>query len=396
MRATIKGEVSTGFSRVEEVFYDNFRKRGEIGASCSVFIDNEKVVDLWGGFADAARRRPWDRNTKTLVFSSTKGMSSLAFATLHSKGLVDFDSPVALYWPEFAQNGKENITVRQLLAHEAGLFAIDKMLDIPTLRQKDKLAGILAAQRPDRKAIGRKAYHTWTIALYLSELAHRIDPVGRYIGTLFSDEVARPLEADFHIGIPTDAPESEMADIVPFNPLTALVTSWNRIPFRLVFDFMNPLSMPSRSFINPPVAVSPLVFKQRFLRELEIGSATGVGTARSMARIYGEFACGAPRLGISAETISELERLPDNPNNGRKDLVLKENLVFSLGLEKPSDFFRFGSDSRAYGHQGAGGSAGFADPDKRLGFSYVMNRMGVNVANDPREKALRDAIYSIL
>jgi CubicO group peptidase (beta-lactamase class C family) len=392
----INGHAAAGFSAVEDVFRENFRKRGEVGASCAVVIEGQKVVDLWGGFADAQKTRAWNYNTKALVFSSTKGMSSLAFAILHSKGLLDFDERVSTYWPEFGSNGKKDITVRQLLAHEAGLMVIDKLLDMKTIRDKDKLADILARQRPFRKVLGKKAYHTWTISLYQSELSRRIDPLNRSIGSLFRDEIAQPLDADFHIGIPRDLEEDELAAVIPFKPWRSAIKTWNEVPLRLALNFMNPFSISARSFMNPPVALSPMIFNQRYLHELEIGSATGVGSARAMARIYGEFACGGKLLNVAGDTIRELENFPENVNNTEEDLVLKENLIYSLGLEKPGPFFNFGSSKKAYGHQGAGGSAAFADPDNKLGFSYVMNQMGTNVANDPREKALRDAVYSCL
>ena len=395
-KTAINGFAANGFQKVEDVFLENFNSKNEVGAACAVFINGEKVVDLWGGFADHKRRRPWKSDTKALVFSSTKGMSSLAFATLHSKGLLDFDERISTYWPEFGQKGKEEITVRQLLAHEAGLMVIDKPLFLKTIRDKDALAAVLAAQKPQRSALGNKAYHTWTISLYQSELSRRIDPLHRSIGTLFNDEIAKPLKVDFHIGIPSDLDEDELADVIPFNPLRAITHGWNEIPFKLIVNFLNPFSMPARSFMNPPIAFSPLIFNQRFIRELEIGSVTGVGTARAIAEIYGAFAGGGKQLGLSDDTIEELERFHDNPNNIREDMVLKENLIFSLGLEKPSPFFNFGSNNRAYGHQGAGGSAGFSDPEHKLGFGYVMNQMGTNIANDPREKALRDAVYACL
>ncbi len=392
----IHGYVDSGFEKVKEVFEDNFKKRGELGAACSVYIYNKKVVDLWGGFADPKRKRAWKEGTKTIVFSSTKGLSSLAFSTLHSKGLLDFDEKISTYWPEFAANGKEDITVRQLLAHEAGLMVIDKLILIDTLKDNEKLGAILAAQKPFKNTVGKKAYHTWTISLYQSQLARRIDPLGRSIGTLFHDEIASKIDANFFIGLPSSIKDEEIAEIVSYNPLNTLFRGRGKIPFKLVANFFNPFGSAAKSFLNPPLTLSPLFFNLRGIRSLEIGSVTGIGTARGMAKIYGEFANGGSNLGISDTTIKALEHFPDNVNNGKEDLVLRENLIYSLGLEKPSSFFKFGANSRAYGHQGAGGSAAFADPENKLGFAYNMNQMGTNIANDPREKALRDAVYACL
>lgn len=392
----VNGFTAPGFEPVGDVFRENFRRRGDVGAACAVYLDGRPVVDLWGGYADRRRRRPWLRDTKVLVFSSTKGMSSLAFATLHARGLVDYDERVAAYWPEFAEAGKEAITIRQLLAHEAGLMVIDRLLTVNNLRDKDSLAAILAKQRPHPAALGKKAYHTWTISLYQSELARRADPLGRSIGALFHDEIARPLDADFHIGIPAGISPDEVAELIPFNPVGTLLHARNEIPWRLLLGGFGPSLIPVRSFLNPVVGLSPLVFNQRHVQATEVGSATGIGTARALARVYGEFAQRCPSLPVGPPTLDALESFPENINNGLADLVLKENLIYSLGLEKPSTFFRFGADNRAYGHQGAGGSAAFADPANRLGFAYVMNRMGTCVANDPRERALRDAVYACL
>ncbi|MEZ5004587.1 MAG: serine hydrolase domain-containing protein [Chitinophagales bacterium] len=392
----INGFVDPKFDKVRNVFIENFEKRDELGAACAVFINNEKVIDLWGGYADAKKTKAWQEDTKALVFSSTKGFSSLAFATLHSKGLFDFDDRVSKHWPEFAQNGKEKITIRQLLAHEAGLMVIDKLISLKKLGDKEKLADILAEQQPHAKAIGKKAYHTWTISLYQSELARRIDPLKRSIGTLFYDEIASQLNADFHIGIPFNIEDEEIAEIIAVDPLNTLKHKSEEIPLKLIFNFLNPFSFATRSFLNPPLAMSPRLLNARKIKDLEIGSANGIGTARAMAKIYGEFAAGGTTIGLDSKTIQALEYFPDNKNNGKEDMILKENLIFSLGLEKPSSFFNFGTNNRAYGHQGAGGSAAFADPELKLGFAYNMNRMGTSVANDPREKALREAVYQCL
>lgn len=395
-KIAVNGHVAPGFERVEEVFRENFRKRGEVGAACAVFVEGKPVVDLWGGYADEGKRHPWLEHTKTLVFSTTKGMSSLAFASLYDAGRIDFDEPIKTYWPEFGQHGKEAITIRQLLSHEAGLMVVDDFLTVDVLKDKDRLSSILAAQKPVKSAVGKKGYHTWTISLYQSEICRRVDPLNRSIGTLFNDVIAKPLDADFHIGIPSDMDRREIADIIPFNPFKAHRGAYKEIPIKLASHLINPFSMPLKSFINPLIFLSPYLYRQKFVRELEIGSATGVGSARALARVYSDFASGSPTIGYSQKTIKALERFPDNKNNPKDDIILKEHLIYSLGLEKPSSFFRFGSDERAYGHQGAGGSVGFADPAQKLGFAYVMNRMGTNIANDPREQALRDAVYTCL
>ncbi len=195
----VNGEVASGFEEVREEFERNFAERGELGAACAVYHQGEKVVDLWGGYRDVRRRKPWEEDTLVLVYSTTKGLSGMAMAVAHSRGLLDHDERVATYWPEFAQNGKENVTVRQLLSHQAGLSAMDRPLELETIADRDALAAAIARQRPAWEPGTRHGYHGISLGWYEGELIRRVDPERRSIGEFFRDEIAGPLDLEFYI-----------------------------------------------------------------------------------------------------------------------------------------------------------------------------------------------------
>lgn len=196
----IDGDVDEGFGAVRDEFVRNFTERREIGAACAVYLGGRKVVDLWGGVRDAATSEPWQQDTMVLVFSTTKGMAASAMAVAHSPGLFQLDDPVAKHWPEFAQNGKSEITIRQLLSHQAGLCAPDVQLTPQLLADGDALGDLLARQEVRWTPGDRHGYHYLTLGLYESQLLRRVDPDRRPLGSYFQSEVAQPLGVDFYIG----------------------------------------------------------------------------------------------------------------------------------------------------------------------------------------------------
>src|SRR5262245_9578272 len=214
----IKGDVDEGYGPVFAQFRRNFAERGEIGAACAVYKDGVKVVDLWGGYRNGLTRTPWSPDTLVTMFSTTKGVSSLAVALAHSRGLLDYDEPVATYWPEFASGGKESVTVRQLLSHQAGLAAIDQPLSIADLADLDVVAGALARQVPAWTPGTRQGYHGISLGWYEGELLRRVDPAGRSLGRFFADEVAGPLGLEFHIGLPDTVDPDRVARIHGYHP----------------------------------------------------------------------------------------------------------------------------------------------------------------------------------
>src|SRR6478609_6196713 len=209
----VHGEVAQGFESVRDVFAENFARRRELGGACCAYVDGEKVVDLWGGTRNEETGDAWERDTMVLVYSATKGLAAMTLALAHSRGWLDYEERVAAYWPEFAQQGKERITVRQLLAHQAGLFALDEPVDRAVVSNPDRLAFVLARQRPAWAPGTRQAYHAITLGYYESELLRRIDKQHRTVGRFFQDEIATPLGLDVYIRLPESVPDSQLATI---------------------------------------------------------------------------------------------------------------------------------------------------------------------------------------
>jgi CubicO group peptidase (beta-lactamase class C family) len=320
-------------------------------------------------------------------------MAATAVALAHSRGLLDLDAAVAAYWPEFAQNGKEAVTVRQLLSHQAGLSAVDEQLDTRVLADLDAVAAAIARQAPAWEPGTRHGYHPFSIGWYESELIRRVDPSGRSLGRFFAEEVAEPLGLEFYFGLPEDVPPERVASIKGFSRASALV-HLRAMPPRMVAGFARRGSLTYRAFANPRLR-GPADLDAPEYRALELTAAAGVGQVRSIAKVYGELATGGRTLGIAPATLDELTAPATAPTGGREDLVLRVPTAYAGGFMKPSDAWPFAS-TRAFGHPGAGGSFAFADPDAGLGFAYAPNRLGHHLRDDPREKALRDAVYRCL
>jgi CubicO group peptidase (beta-lactamase class C family) len=382
----IEGWVKPGFEGVREAFVENFTRRNELGAACCIYYRGEKVVDLWGGIRNKATGEPWEEDTMVLVYSATKGLAGLAMALAQSRGLFDYEESVCTYWPEFAQQGKEQVTVRQLLSHQAGLFAFDAPLDKGIVADLDRLAVILAQQKPAWEPGTRQAYHTISLGFYESELLRRVDPRHRSLGQFFQEELASPLGLDFYIRLPEEIPNARLATIQMFNPALAIFTA--PLSYTLaMLDRRSPLNR-SWSGLEPTIYLDN---ERIYARNFEVPSGGGAGTARAMAQAYSEFATGGRELGVREETLQQLMAPAIPPLHGFYDEVMKVEVPFSLGFMKPSPKYPFGHPS-AFGAPGSGGSAGFADPQARVGYAYVLNRMGAYL-EDPRELALRNALY---
>lgn len=383
----IVGYVKPGFEAVRETFIENFTRRHELGAACCIYYRGEKVVDLWGGIRDKATGEPWEEDTMVLVYSATKGLSALAMALAHSRGLFDYDERVCTYWPEFARRGKEKITVRQLLSHQAGLFAFDAPVDKSVVADLDRLAVVLAHQKPTWEPGTRQAYHALSLGFYEGELLRRVDPHHRSLGQFFQEEIATPLGLDFYIRLPEDIPNARLAVLQPPNWLLAMFTA--PLPFMLaVLNHRSPLY---RALVVNPGSAVALDPERVYARNLEVPSGGGVGTARAMAQAYSEFATGGRALGMREETLRRLRAPATAPLYGFYDECVRTEIQYSLGFMKPFSQNPFGSPS-AFGSPGAGGSFGFADPEVELGYGYVLNRMSTYLA-DPRDLALRNAMY---
>ncbi|HAE22791.1 MAG TPA: EstA family serine hydrolase [Spirochaetaceae bacterium] len=387
----VSGWVAPGFEGVREEFERNFAERGESGAACAVYWKGEKVVDLWGGYRDVKAKDPWQEDTMVLVFSATKGMAAMTFAHAASRGLIDYEERVAAYWPEFAEAGKKAITVRQLLAHEAGLVLLDEALPADRVMDHEFASALLARQKPYWTPGERHGYHSSTIGLYMAELLRRVDPAGRSIGRYFAEEIAAPLGLDFYIGLPGDIPDSRIARLIMASPAGGMF-NLGKLPKGMRAKMLDFNSYIMKSF-GIPKGYDPT---SREGWTIELAAGNGIGTARSMARAYGEFATGGKTLGIGADTIALLEAPPATPPAGSLDEVMGFDSWYSLGYMRPGPRLSFGSSPKAYGTAGAGGNFAFADPDAQLGFAYQMTKMGYYASDDPREKSLRDAVYAAI
>jgi CubicO group peptidase (beta-lactamase class C family) len=388
--SAVHGSVAPGYEPVREAFAENLRSRGELGGACAVFRRGEKVVDLWGGVRDIATGAPWEEDTMVLVYSATKGMAAMAMALAASRGLLDYDERIAAYWPEFAQAGKERITVRQLLAHQAGLFGFDEKVDRSVIADLDRLAGIMARQRPAWEPGERQAYHAISLGFYEGEIIRRVDPRHRSLGTFFADEIAAPLGIDFFIRLPASIPDERLAPLVQPSTFRAIAA----LPPRMLLDALNPRSVLFRSLIANPGTQVAVDRERVFARELEVPSGGGVGTARALAKAYGVLAGDGRELDLREETLAQLRAPAIPPRRGFDDACLGGgDIRFSLGFMKPTAIWPFGHDG-AFGAPGAGGALGYADPATGIGYAYVTNRMG-GFDGDPRDVALREALERV-
>jgi len=375
------------FEAVHAAFTENFTLRSELGGACCAYVAGEKVVDVWGGVKNKVTGEPWELDTMVIVYSATKGLAAMAMAVAHSRGWLDYDERVCTYWPEFAQRGKENITVRQLLAHQAGLFALDVPLDRALVADLDRLADVLARQTPAWEPGTRQGYHAITLGFYENELIRRADPRHRTIGQFFQDEIATPLGEDVYIRLPESMPDSRLAPIAAPGWRAMLLG----VTPRMLFEMFYPRSNIHRALAGSQL---PLDAERIYARNFEVPSGGAVTTARALAHAYSVFATGGRELGLRKETLELLAAPAIPPSRGSFDECMKiDGIRFSLGFMKPGPVWTFGGPA-SFGSPGAGGAMGFADPDAGVGYGYVTSQMGTSLTGDPRDVALRDALYS--
>jgi CubicO group peptidase (beta-lactamase class C family) len=388
----VEGHVSRGFESVSDPFEANFTRRHELGGACCVYWRGEKVVDLWGGIRNKETGEPWERDTMVVVHSATKGLAAMTLALAHSRGCLDYEERVATYWPEFAQHGKEKITVRQLLAHQAGLFAFEEPVDRRIVEDLDRLAAVMVRQTPAWEPGTRQAYHALTLGFYEGELMRRIDPQHRTLGEFFYQEIARPLGEDIYIRLPDEIPDSRLAVLAAPGRVALLLG----FPLRLTVEAMNPRSNIYRALAVNPGASVYLDEERVYARNLEVPSGNAVGTARAIAHAYGVFATGGRELGLRQETLDLLAAPAIPPSGGFYDECMKvDGVEFSLGFMKSCPAIPFGGRS-SYGAPGAGGAMGFADPEAGVGYAYVTSQSGTTLTGDPRDVALRESLYTAL
>jgi len=383
----IEGEVDKGFENVRKAFAENFEKRGELGGAVTMVIDGRPVVDLWGGYADKAKSRPWNRDTLVNVYSTTKGMTATCAHRLIDQGKLDPDEPVSRYWPEFAQAGKKDLPVRYLLSHRAGLPAIRKVLAEEALFDWNTMAAALAEQEPWWQPGTKHGYHALTIGWLVGEVIRRI--TGKGLGRYFREEIAEPLKLDCHIGLDA-AQDSRVSDLLPSPP------PGPDEPNLFVEAMKEPEGATAKAFLNPPVLTKPNLVNTRSWRGAELGAANAHTTARSLARLYGALARGGEVDGYRIVRPEALERFYAEQSFGPDQVLMQMATRFSMGFMLSQPGAMFGPNRKAFGHPGAGGSLGFADPQAKVGFGYTMNQMANGLLIDARASALIDAFYTAL
>ncbi|MFE0254822.1 serine hydrolase domain-containing protein [Streptomyces sp. NPDC059010] len=381
----VHGDCDPRFAAVRTAFEANFRERGELGAAVTVTLDGRTVVDLWGGWADAARERPWERDTLVNVWSTSKGPTALCAHLLADRGLLDFDAPVAVYWPEFAAAGKEQILVRHLLSHRAGLSGLREPHTLQQLCDWELTTRRLAAMEPWWAPGTQSGYHALTYGFLVGEVVRRVS--GMLPGAFLEREVTGPLGIDFAIGLP-EKDSGRAAELVHSPSASSSEQA-------AVFGQLAPAAL--AALANPVVGAAQANSPE--WRAAEIPAANGHGTARAVAALYGIFAGRGSYDGRRVLSPEAAERVREGQGSCR-DLVLGAGFdgetEVGLGLWLSGANGSYGPNPRAFGHDGFGGSCGLADPEAGVSLGYVMNRMGPHIADDPRKMELVDALYSAL
>jgi len=377
----IDGYVATEFEPLLDVFAQNFDERGEVGAAVSVYLDGQPVVDLWGGLADSRIGTPWREDTLVLVYSATKGVTAICANLLVERGLLDPDAAVAALWPEFAARGKGEITVAQVMSHQAGLPYVEGEFTLAESLSWTPIVDALAAQAPIWAPGTKHGYHMRTYGWLVGELIRRADPQHRTVGTFWREEIADGLGLDFWIGLPEEL-EPRVAQLVP--PRRDLGELLRQVGPDLLLTRV--ISNPGGHFNYDGM------WNTRELHAAELPSSNGIGNARALARLYSS--CIGPVDGtrvLSATTVGRatLERACG------KDEVLMTESCFGLGFML-GRAFGAANPPDAFGHAGAGGSLAFADPDTGIAFGYVMSDLRFDPEGDPRSEELVRAVYRVL
>jgi CubicO group peptidase (beta-lactamase class C family) len=378
---TLQGFAADKFSPVQDAFEANLASAADVGASCCVTVGGETVVDLWGGFADPAKTRPWERNTIVNVFSTTKTMTALTALLLADRGELDFDAPVARYWPEFAANGKERIKVSNLMSHSSGLSGWRDPLKTDDLYDWEKMTSLLAAQAPLWEPGTASGYHVVSFGFLVGEVVRRI--TGKSFGAVFREEIAEPLDADFHIGLPASE-DSRVAGIIPWDlPQSAV---------KAVFTEVQQLT-----FMNMPFE-SATTTQTRAWRAAEIPAVNGHGNARSIAGIHSILANGGVAKGRRFMSEAGCRKALELQIEGT-DLIMSHMppARFGMGFALPGPLLAWDLPNPNTLHWGGGGCSWiFIDMDARTAFAYVANKMDRKPLSDPRPFRAMKAMWQSL
>ncbi len=389
------GWTAPGFEGVRDAFDKNFADGAEVGAAFSAYHRGQKVVDVWGGVADQTTGRTWEEDTIIPVFSTTKGMTAICANQLAQQGRLDTDAPVATYWPEFAAAGKQDIPVSYLLSHQAGLAWIDGTMTAEEALSWDPVVEALANQAPAWEPGSQHGYHATTYGWLVGEVIRRI--AGRSVGTYLAEEVAGPLDLDLWIGLP-EAEEHRVAMLISMIPAGVSADD-------LAGESENPLVQMMQAFLGPDTPLGKALFapggaladqdiwNSRAMHAAEVPAANGICDARSLARLYA--ATVGEVDGIRLLTPEQLARATTQLTQGPNKVLMDMDIQFGLGFMLHAGMIPLGGP-KSFGHFGAGGSVGWADPEAELGFGYVMNRMDLGLAGDLRSFNLINACYEAI
>ncbi len=375
MSVTITGVCADRFSQVREVFEANFADGGELGARFAFAVEGEIVVDLLGGHADRQRTVPFGPDTLTALFSTTKAVAALMVARLVDEGRLAYDQPVADVWPQFAQNGKAQITVEQALSHQAGLSGFPDQTDPAIWFDWEATCAKLAAMAPLFPVGTASGYHPVTFGYLAGEIFRRVD--GRTMGTALREDIAQPFGLDLWIGLP-DSEHARTAELM--RPTT--LPKFGEMNAAVKAAFMTAWAAPSGRGTDE-------------WRRVEIPSANGHATAPALARLMGALANGGKLDGKSLITPAGIKAATAERIVGR-DLVLPYDISWGAGFMRNTPNFFYGPTAEAFGHSGWGGSCAFADPTTGVSGSYVMNKQGNALIGDPRAVRLIEAAYACL
>ena len=367
--AGVHGFCAPGFERVRAALGEILVAGSEVGAALAVYIEGEAVVDLWAGHTDVARTRTWDRDTIVNLYSVGKAITAVCALRLVEARSIDLDAPVARYWPEFAQAGKGRIPVRYLLTHQAGLPAIARPLPSGAWSDWGAMTAALAAQAPWWEPGAGHGYHVNTQGFLIGEVVRRV--TGRTLGAYLRESFAGPAGIDFFIGVGPEL-DGRCAELVP-RPTTAEDAELQR---QLSVDPRTLSGVPLmrlNAYRNPPELSGTGVVNTRAWRAAEVPSTNGHGHARAVARLYSALAGDGALDGVHVLSPETVARATECAVEG-DDLVLQRPTRFGLGFQLPMPERPLGPSPRAFGHFGAGGSLGFADPDAHVAFGYAMNQ----------------------
>jgi CubicO group peptidase (beta-lactamase class C family) len=386
----IRGHVDERFRPVVEAFKANFAEEEETGAACSVVIDGKTVVDLWGGFRNGERTDPWDAATTVCMMSVAKGVTGIVFNMAVDQGLIDIDQPVAHYWPEFGQAGKEKIPVRWLLDHRAAIPVLTNDPMYPGgMFDREAYVKALEVQEPLWEPGTQAAYHVHNQGYLLGEVLRRA--TGMTIGPFLRKNVAGPLHAEYYIGGMSAEEQSHVAEVMPNMTARLFAAKDVEMPKDPVWDGTTLRPLAFRQNPNEPWYNT---LNSKVWREVEIASGNGHGNGRGVARIYG--AVVGEVDGISLMSKAGLERMITEQHN-QTELLQERPYHQALGvLLNTAEAVFMGPNPRAFGHHGIGGSIGFGDPDAKLGFAYACNKMHAVGDNGPRARRLIEALYSVI